>query len=83
MIETDRPSSDGEASKKAESDCDRLSMSDFGNAGLKKNTSIDESSNPEKGGYIKVPVNEDYLFDVDVEKRELAPTYWLGSIYDV
>lgn len=32
---------------------------------------------------IKVPVNEDFLFDVDVEKRELAPTYWLGPIYDV
>ena len=32
---------------------------------------------------IKVPVNEDFLFDVDVEKRELAPTYWLGPIYNV
>lgn len=28
-------------------------------------------------------VNEDFLFDVDVEKRELAPVYWLGPIYDV
>lgn len=32
---------------------------------------------------IKVPVNEDYLFDVDVEKRELMPAYWLGPVYDV
>lgn len=32
---------------------------------------------------MKVPVNEDYLFDVDIEHRELAPTYWLGPIYDV
>jgi hypothetical protein len=32
---------------------------------------------------VKVPVNEDYLFDVDVERRELAPTYWLGPVYDV
>ena len=32
---------------------------------------------------IKVPVNEDFLFDVDVENRELAPTYWLGPIYNV
>ncbi|KAL8965872.1 MAG: hypothetical protein Q9183_003645, partial [Haloplaca sp. 2 TL-2023] len=32
---------------------------------------------------MKVPVNEDFLFDVDIEKRELAPTYWLGPIYDV
>ncbi|KAI4164831.1 MAG: hypothetical protein LQ342_001464 [Letrouitia transgressa] len=32
---------------------------------------------------VKVPVNEDYLFDVDVEKRELGPAYWLGPVYDV
>jgi hypothetical protein len=32
---------------------------------------------------VKVPVNEDFLFDVDVEKRELAPVYWLGPIYEV
>ncbi|KAL8870490.1 MAG: hypothetical protein Q9174_003479, partial [Haloplaca sp. 1 TL-2023] len=32
---------------------------------------------------MKVPVNEDFLFDVDIEKRELSPTYWLGPIYDV
>ncbi|KAK2762779.1 hypothetical protein FQN54_000953 [Arachnomyces sp. PD_36] len=31
----------------------------------------------------KVPVNEDYLFDVDVKRRELAPAYWLGPIYEV
>lgn len=31
----------------------------------------------------KVPVNEDYLFDVDIEKRELSPAYWLGPVYDV
>lgn len=51
--------------------------------GSRKNTSIDEKSNLEKGGPVKVPVNEDYLFDVDVEHRELAPAYWLGPIYDV
>ena len=33
----------------------------------RKNTSIDETSSVGKGGHIKVPVNEDYLFDVDVE----------------
>lgn len=32
---------------------------------------------------IRVPVNEDYLFDVDVDKRELGPAYWLGPVYDV
>ena len=54
--------------------------SDFGS---KPNTSINDSTNTEKGGLVKVPVNEDYLFDVDIEERELAPTYWLGPIYDV
>ena len=32
---------------------------------------------------VKVPVNEDFLFDVDIDSRELAPTYWLGPVYDV
>ncbi|KAF1838429.1 DDHD-domain-containing protein [Decorospora gaudefroyi] len=31
----------------------------------------------------KVPVNEDYLFDVEIETRELVPAYWLGPVYDV
>lgn len=31
----------------------------------------------------KVPVNEDFLFDVDIPKRELAPAYWMGPTYDV
>lgn len=33
-------------------------------------------------GNVKVPVNEDYLFDVDIKERELAPAYWLGPVYD-
>ena len=68
--------------------------SDLGNAGFrrsgvasdigsKQNTSFNDSTSTEKGGLVKVPVNEDYLFDVDIEERELAPTYWLGPIYDV
>ncbi|CAK7264851.1 hypothetical protein SEPCBS119000_001214 [Sporothrix epigloea] len=32
---------------------------------------------------VKVPVNEDFLFDVDIDNRELAPVYWLGPVYDV
>ncbi|PSR81837.1 DDHD domain-domain-containing protein [Coniella lustricola] len=32
---------------------------------------------------VKVAVNEDFLFDVDIKRRELAPVYWLGPIYDV
>ena len=31
----------------------------------------------------RVAVNEDYLFDVEIETRELAPAYWLGPVYDV
>ncbi|KAL2421615.1 putative phospholipase C20G8.02, mitochondrial [Exophiala dermatitidis] len=31
----------------------------------------------------KVPVNEDFLYDVHIEKRELEPVYWLGPVYDV
>lgn len=40
-----------------------------------------DSSDDEVG--TKVAVNEDFLFDVDIKKRELAPVYWLGPIYDV
>lgn len=29
-----------------------------------------------------MPVNEDFLFDVDIERRELGPVYWLGPIYE-
>ncbi|KAI0100154.1 DDHD domain-containing protein, partial [Nemania sp. FL0031] len=32
---------------------------------------------------LRVPVNEDFLFDVNIEQRELAPAYWLGPIYEV
>ncbi|KAI1467877.1 DDHD domain-containing protein [Daldinia caldariorum] len=46
------------------------------------NTSIDEEKDRHKGG-LRVPVNEDFLFDVDIEERELAPVYWLGPIYEV
>lgn len=44
-------------------------------------TSETEESDTQDG--TKVPVNEDFLFDVDIEKRELAPVYWLGPVYDV
>ena len=66
----------------------KLAGDDIGNAGLQqtgssKNTNIKDSTDSAKEGAVKVPVNEDYLFDVDIERRELAPTYWLGSVYDV
>ncbi|KAF1810914.1 hypothetical protein P152DRAFT_420341 [Eremomyces bilateralis CBS 781.70] len=41
------------------------------------------AENPNESPKGTVPVNEDYLFDVDIEKRELAPAYWLGPAYDV
>ncbi|KAI1270597.1 DDHD domain-containing protein [Xylariaceae sp. FL1019] len=42
----------------------------------------DRSSGGRQQG-SRVPVNEDFLFDVDIEQRELAPVYWLGPVYDV
>jgi hypothetical protein len=30
-----------------------------------------------------VAVNEDFLFDVNIEDRELSPVYWEGPVYDV
>ncbi|KAM0720899.1 hypothetical protein Q7P37_003184 [Cladosporium fusiforme] len=44
--------------------------------------SMSIKDDPKSSG-VKVPVNEDYLFDVDVEARELGPAYWLGPVYDV
>ncbi|KAI0456929.1 DDHD domain-containing protein [Xylaria acuta] len=46
------------------------------------NTAFDgDAENPPSG--LRVPVNEDFLFDVNIEQRELAPVYWLGPIYEV
>ena len=38
---------------------------------------------PKETVVSKVPVNEDFLFNVDVEQRELSPTYWIGPVYEV
>lgn len=52
--------------------------------GRKPNTSIDEAGlDTHAGGKVRVPVQEDFLFDVDIEQRELSPLYWLGPIYEV
>ncbi|KAF6823802.1 DDHD domain-containing protein [Colletotrichum plurivorum] len=45
--------------------------------------SIDSSPDGHQTPKTRVPVNEDYLFDVDIETRELAPVYWLGPVYEV
>jgi hypothetical protein len=54
------------------------------NAGKKQSQGTNEAGRDENAsGRVKVPVQEDYLFDVDVERRELLPVYWLGPIYEV
>jgi hypothetical protein len=53
-------------------------------AAKKANTSIDEAGQDEQaGGKVRVPVQEDWLFDVDILNRELSPVFWLGPIYEV
>lgn len=53
-------------------------------AGKRTNTSMHEAGQDENaGGQVRVPVHEDFLFDVDIELRELSPVYWLGPIYEV
>ena len=43
----------------------------------------DSSGDGDRSSPTKVPVNEDYLFDVNIEQRELEPAYWLGPVYEV
>ncbi|KAM3160598.1 DDHD domain-containing protein [Lachancea thermotolerans] len=33
--------------------------------------------------YQAVPVNEDYLFEVNLSKREIKPAFWEGPVYEV
>ena len=56
-----------------------------GDVGTQKAGKDKKRAGVEEGGEgrVKVPVNEDYLFDVDVERRELGPAYWHGPVYDV
>ncbi|KAI4172162.1 MAG: hypothetical protein LQ343_003722 [Gyalolechia ehrenbergii] len=51
--------------------------------GQSGNPSADDDAKKPGNRPTRVPVNEDFLFDVDIEKRELAPAYWFGPIYDV
>jgi hypothetical protein len=46
------------------------------------NTGLDNDAGSPPSG-LRVPVNEDFLFDVDIVERELGPVYWLGPIYEV
>jgi hypothetical protein len=53
--------------------------------GLHNSSPATSAPNTSQEGHrdVRVPVHEDFLFDVDVEKRELAPVYWLGPIFQV
>lgn len=51
--------------------------------GHTRNTSLESKAERNGPSPSTVPVNEDFLFDVDIDKRELAPAYWFGPIYDV
>ncbi|KAH8169509.1 DDHD domain-containing protein [Sarocladium implicatum] len=48
--------------------------------GTEDSKGTQKKANPDQA---KVPVNEDFLFDVDILERELAPVYWLGPVYEV
>jgi hypothetical protein len=58
----------------------QLSEAGVGGDSSDPNRTLDQDGSKQR---VTVPVNEDYLFDVDIERRELAPAYWLGPIYDV
>ncbi|KAL9104688.1 MAG: hypothetical protein Q9163_000366 [Psora crenata] len=57
-----------------------LSLSD---ADMMQESNSTDLRSTESSKSVKVPVNEDYLFDVDIQRRELGPAYWLGPIYEV
>ncbi|KAJ6151615.1 hypothetical protein N7470_007212 [Penicillium chermesinum] len=54
-------------------------LSDFEEASKSSQPSQTSQQSPTKN----VPVNEDYLFDVNIEARELSPAYWVGPVYEV
>jgi hypothetical protein len=49
--------------------------------GRDSNASLNGAGQGSQG--VRVPVHEDFLFDVDIGQRELAPVYWLGPIFQV
>ena len=83
LAEDEESKARGEGSTGDIADAELRESGGIADLGSTKNTSINDSTGQEQGGAVKVPVNEDFLFDVDIDNRELAPTYWLGPIYDV
>lgn len=45
-------------------------------------SSVESQKQHQDSKKARVPVNEDFLFDVDILKRELAPVYWAGPVYE-
>lgn len=60
-----------------------LGLADSGDLGGGVPDPRNEGTAGGKQPTVKVPVNEDFLFDVDIGERELAPAYWLGPVYEV
>lgn len=50
---------------------------------LSESTGAPKRTSPKSHPEDKVSVSEDYLFEVDIRMRELAPVYWEGSIFEV
>lgn len=50
----------------------------------RKKRRVDGSSRTEDTAEAaaRVLVNEDFLFEVNIEERELSPVYWLGPVYE-
>jgi len=43
---------------------------------------IDDTGNLDRERF-KIPVNEDYLFEVDLTKKKMYPVYWDAAVYEV
>ncbi|KAK1825763.1 phospholipase DDHD2 [Podospora conica] len=78
-IEAERAANKSTLALRAGSKRPRVVSADYGSATITETPGEDETS-PES---VKVPVNEDYLFDVDIGERELSPVYWEGPVYEV
>ncbi|KAL2132361.1 hypothetical protein VTI74DRAFT_3902 [Chaetomium olivicolor] len=65
------------------SQSNRLTPSQAGTKRPRAASSADTADAQGSSTKTKVPVNEDFLFDVNIEDRELAPIYWEGPVYEV
>ncbi|KAJ4302539.1 hypothetical protein N0V88_002689 [Collariella sp. IMI 366227] len=60
-----------------------LTPSRVGTKRPRATSSVEKPDTETTNSKTTVPVNEDFLFDVNIEDRELAPIYWEGPIYEV